>query len=54
MSVGKTISILSRLSSRLILNVDKLKSALLYIDTFKNILLAKSAILFSYNTSHLI
>ena len=41
-----------RLSSRPILDIDGLESILLYIDTLKDILLAKLAALSSYNTSY--
>jgi len=46
------MDILPRLSSCPILNIDGLKFILLYIDTFKDILLVKLVALFSYNTSY--
>ena len=49
-STGKTTDILPRLSSRPILDADGSVSASLHTDTLKDILLAKSAVLSSYNT----
>ena len=48
------MDILPRLSSRPILDADVLGLVSLYIDTLKDILLAKLATLFSYNTYYLI
>jgi len=47
------MDILSRLSSHPILDADVLELASLYIDTFKDILLAKLVALSSYNTYYL-
>ena len=49
--MGKIIDILPRLNSYFILDMDGLKLALLYTDTFKDILLVKSVALSSCNTS---
>ena len=49
-SAGKTIDVLSRLNPCPILDVDRLRSALLYINTFKDILLVKLAALSFCNT----
>ena len=48
------MDILPRLSSYPILDTDILELALLYIDTLKDILLAKLVALSSYNTYYLI
>ena len=52
-TIGRTMDILPKLSSRPILNAEVLELALLYIDTLKNISLVKSAALFFYNTYYL-
>jgi len=48
------MDILFGLRSHPILDADRLKLVLLYIDILKKILLAKSAVLSFYNTSYLI
>ena len=53
-SIGKTIDVSPRLSFYPILDVDGLELALLYIDTLKDILLAKLAALSSCSTYYLI
>ena len=49
-SASKTTDVLPRLSSYPILDADGLVSVLLHTDTFKDILLTKSAAPSSYNT----